>query len=87
MGIEIADQKYFKCLYSGDPPHPQVSAATQGARHHVAQLPLIEDHLVTSPGETFLRFLFSKVLLDIHRDSAKLIEDTHQMFKLPSLLD
>ena len=72
--------KIFNCLYSGDPPHPQVSAATQGTRHHVAQLSLIEDHLITRPGETCLRFLVSKVHLDIHRESAKLIEDTPQMF-------
>ena len=65
--------KIFKCLYSGDPPHPQVSAATQGARHHVAQLPLI-DHPIASPRETFLIFLVSRVLLDICRVSANLSE-------------
>ena len=86
MGIEIADQNYFKFLYSGDPPHPQVSAATQGARHHVAQLPLIGDYRSASPRETFLRFLVNRVLLDIPREIAKLNEYPPQMFKLPRLL-
>ena len=73
-------------LYSGDPSHPQVSTATQGARHHVAQLPLIGDYRSASPRETFLRFLVNRVLLDIPREIAKLNEYPPQMFKLPRLL-
>ena len=78
--------KVFKCPYSGDPPHPQVSAATQGARHHAAQLPLIEDQPVASFRQTFLRFLVNRVLLDILREKANLNDCPPQMFNLPRRL-
>ena len=35
---------------SGDPPHPQVPAATQGSEHHSTHLPALEHLFVT---ETF----------------------------------
>ena len=70
MGIEITNQSYFNCPYSGDSPHPQVSAAAQGAKHHVAQLPLIREFLVANTKETF--FGDSKLSLDMWRESVNL---------------